>query len=191
VTANLLQEARAELYEDVPDANWLAFWKSLQVDQEAVLPRYGAVWTKSLQFFDGGRFDFSDEGIASVVIEAMSSDAETVVDLVAWPIDRPENFALAFGYGDVLGADQIENPASYFNGHPMPVWRTPERWLQHGGGGAVLLNKTSAPRVLAAARGRLLAEDVDHGRELARLLAPFFDPKHILAPKRAGQRPAP
>jgi hypothetical protein len=188
-----LQASRWELYQGGPDLDFRRFQELFPIDPLTIKSRCGLLWTRSIQFERGSRFDGPDDdnpGERAAIIECIAADGWTRVDLCAWPVDRPEEFALAFGHAEVLGADQIENPASYFGGHPMPVWRTPERWLQHGGEGAVLLNRTSAPRVLAAARGRLLAEDIDHGRELARLLAPFFDPKHILAPKRAAQRRA-
>jgi hypothetical protein len=185
-----LQASRWELLQCGPDLDFRQFQESFPIDPLTIKARCGLLWTRSIQFLPGRRFDGPDDdnpGERAAIIECIAADGWTRVDLCAWPTDRPENFALAFGYADLLGADQIENPASYFNGHPMPVWRTPERWLQHGGEGAVLLNKTGGPRVLAAARGRLLAEDINHGRELARLLAPFFDPKHILAPKSVRQ----
>jgi hypothetical protein len=181
---SLLQETLADLYEDVPDGQWLPIWKSFDVDQETILARCGPVWTKALQFFDGGRFDFSDDGVASVVIEAIDADAETVIDIVAWPLDRPKQFATMFGRADILGLDQVTNPASYFYGGALRVYKTPESWLRADCTGCVPLNKAAAAPMLGDALGPIAAEDIDHGRELARMLHAFFDPGRILVPRR-------
>jgi hypothetical protein len=81
-------------------------------------------------------------------------------------------------------AGQIENPATYCGGGMLKAHRTPESWLRAGCDGFVALNQNSCARAISACPGSIVAEDIDHGRELARLLHPFFDPAKILFPAR-------
>jgi hypothetical protein len=135
--------------------------------------------------FDGSDlFTFNAGGVSAVVIEVYGDDDETVIDLAAWPVDRPENFATAMGAA-LLGAARVCNPASWFPG-PLPIFRTPLKWLQARCQGVVVLDYKSAPLVLADALGDLEAEDEAHQAELRRLLCrPFVNPRNIVAPRMA------
>jgi hypothetical protein len=184
-----LQQMRAELYDTPSTAEWLRYWRSLGCDHRTVEAHCGALIVKPVQFFPGRRFDFVEEdsgkpGIPSAIIEVVAADGETSVDLCAWPIGRQDKFATAFGFGGILGAGQIENPATYFGGGKLRAHRTPESWLRAGCVGFVPLDQNSCARAVSACPGAIVAEDVEHGRELARLLHPFFDPAKILFPAR-------
>jgi hypothetical protein len=121
-------------------------------------------------------------------VEVLDADGATVIDLCAWPLGRPHEFATAIGRGDVLGANQIVNPATYFGGHPLAVHKTPEAWLRAGSAGCAPLNSTGAARIIGEAPGAISADDDAHARDLARLLHPFFNLAHIFVPfqKRAA-----
>ena len=77
-------------------------------------------------------------------------DAASVVDLIAWPIWRPEEFATYFGFAAVLGGDAASNPASFVD-EPCPIWSTPLSWLQADLRGCVVLNPRLAGPILAGA----------------------------------------
>jgi hypothetical protein len=115
--------------------------------------------------FVGTRFEFVNEDArdaeGGAVIEIVAADAETVIDFVAWPTDNPAKFATLLGVADALGEESVENPATYFDGQALRVWRTPLRWLQSGCKGVVVLNSARAPRWLAAAPGRIAGENID------------------------------
>ena len=66
------------------------------------------------RFFPDRRFEFCDDGIPVAVCEVLGDDAETVIDLVAWPIMRPDKFATALGAAGGLGADQAKKPSTFF-----------------------------------------------------------------------------
>lgn len=142
----------------------------------------GTLIFRHVQFLPDRRFDFADPGPVAAVIEVLAEDGVTSVDLVAWPIDDPKLFATALGNARALGLWQARNPATYYGGWPLRIWRTPLAWLRNGCRGAVVLEPGSASCRLAAAPGLIAAEDLTHGRELARLLHPYFDPARILVP---------
>jgi hypothetical protein len=145
---NPLQSMRWDLYQRGPALDFRASHESLAIDETTIRARCGLIWTQRLQFFPGRRFDLVDdegEGEPAVFIECFGADAWTRVDCCAWPVGRPADFALAFGFADLLGVDQIRNPASYFGGRPLPIFRTPETWLRAGGEGCVILNELTAP----------------------------------------------
>jgi hypothetical protein len=78
-----------------------------------------------------------EEAIPGIVLEALGADGETVVDLVAWPVDRPEHVMTMFGSCGFLGTFAVTNPASYYMGFALPLFRTPLEFLQVGCVGAV------------------------------------------------------
>jgi hypothetical protein len=179
---------RWDVLQRGPAEDFRAYHRALAIDEPSVNARCGLVWTQKLQFFpELGRLfdlDYDEPGEPAVIIECIDADGLTRIDLCAWPVGRPQAFALAFGHADLLGLAHLQSPASYFGGDPVThVWRTPERWLYQGCEGVVLLNGTSAPPVLAGAPGYLIAEDAAHARELARLLHPFFEHRRILVPQ--------
>jgi hypothetical protein len=179
-----LLEARAELYErSLPTPEWLAFWTAAGPFDHAIIGAHaGSLSVLPVQFFADRTFDLTESGRLSAVVEVLDCDGETVVDLVAWPIDRPDKFATFHHRADALGVGQVQDPATYLGSRPLLVHRTPLAWLQAGCSGVVVLNELTAPRWLGAACGRIAGADVQHARELARLLYPFIEPHRIVVP---------
>jgi len=104
-------------------------------------------------------------GEPAFVMVVRDVDALTAIDLVAWPIKRPEVFGTYFEYAGLLGGDAAINPAS-FNEAPCPIWAAPLAWLQSGLRGCVVLNPWLAAPILAEAPGKFQCEDEDHARWL-------------------------
>ena len=48
-------------------------------------------------------FDFFPDGVPAAVVEVFAENAQTVIDLVAWPLNDPTRFATAVGEADMLG----------------------------------------------------------------------------------------
>lgn len=138
------------------------------------------------------RFHFDPAGELAVVVEALEIERgeRWLVDFVAWPVDQPSEFATAAGRADLLGADQVGNPASFFAGRPLFVHRTPMSWLRARCHGLVVLDQRRAGARLAAARGNLLAEDLAHARELHRLMGRAFPTSRIRVPASSIHRGA-
>ena len=130
------------------------------------------------------RFCLDPTGEVSAIIEVLEVAAgeRWLIDLVAWPIDRPSDFATAIGHADVLGGDQLTNPSSFFGDRPLQVHRTPRAWLRTGCRGVVLLDERRGGIRLADALGRLLAEDLDHARALHRAMGRAFPTRRIRVP---------
>jgi hypothetical protein len=178
-----LQELRAEFYEQADaSSEWVDYVHAYDLNLIAIAAQAGVLAVCRTVFLPQHRFDFSAEGEPSAVIEAFDEDGETVLDLVAWPLHDPARFASGLGRAEGLGLWQVHNPATYFGGRPLQIWRTPLSWLQAGCTGAVILKPTSAPSWLSATPGPLAGENATHARELARLLHPVVDPSCILAP---------
>jgi hypothetical protein len=186
IALTLLQAMRFDLYETLPTPEGCAYRRDLGTDHPTIEAECGVLVFSRIRYFPDRTFDLLDEGeaggVLSSIIEVFDADAVTTIDLCAWPLHRPDKIATALRRADGLGMWRVANPVSYFAGQALRVYRTPESWLRSHCQGVVILNPASAPHWLAAAPGRLLAEDLAHGRELARMLHPYFDPRRILAP---------
>lgn len=134
------------------------------------------------------RFHFDPAGDLAVVIEALEIERGEpwLVDLVAWPVDQPSKFATAAGRADLLGADQIDNPASFYGGRPLRVHRRPLSWLRAGCQGVVGLDERRAGARLAGALGNLACEDEEHARQIARMTAGMLSPRRIVFPRASA-----
>jgi hypothetical protein len=142
--------------------------------------------------FDGcGQFDIDANGIAAVVTHVFGEDDETIIDLCAWSVDRPETFGTALGRAALLGAARVVNSASWALGQALQVHRQPFDWFKSGCQGVVILDHRWAGPVLAGALGPLLAEDAAHARDLKMMLCvPPIDPRNILYPRHSQWRAA-
>lgn len=182
---SLLQQARAALYDVLPTPEGNAYRRELGADWRAIEAACGCLVVVPLKYAADRTFDLLEPGdaggVMSAVIECFDTDRVTTIDLCAWPLNRPEKFATFFGRADGLGI-HAPRDGFYFSGGALRVYRTPEAWLRSQCYGAVILNDTNTPRWLAAAKGKIAAEDIEHGREIARTLHGFFDPRRILAP---------
>src|SRR5262245_45112294 len=68
--------------------------RSQGVNYRAIVDRAGPVCLRRIFIEDGSRlFEFDDElGEAAFVMAVHDVNAEAVIDLIAWPIMRPETF---------------------------------------------------------------------------------------------------
>jgi hypothetical protein len=181
-----LLEMRAELLaRSKPDANWLRYWRQIgPLDHATVAANAGALHVLPVRFHSDRTFDFQPDGsgVLSAILEVLDTDGEGVIDVIAWPVHRPDKFATAVTAAEALGLAQVEDPSSYAGGRPLRVWRNPENWLRNGCSGVVIINPRSSPRWLSAAAGNIAGEDVEHARELARQLHGYFPAERLLAP---------
>ena len=137
---------------------------------------------------DHGRFDFADpaerEAEPAAVIVALGDDADTPIDLVAWPLDAPGRFASLFGDVLMLGADRVGNPASYFAGAASANLQdaaalAASRLHRRGGDRSAWRQDRSA-----ACLGPIAGEDIHHARALQKLS--HMPAGRVLAPLRAA-----
>jgi hypothetical protein len=171
-----------------PTIDWLDYIRNTGIDVPTVCRFAGVLAVTHCIFYDHRRFDFADPGDReaepAAVIEAIGDDAETVVDLVAWPLAAPARFGSLFGDAILLGVDRIANPATYHGGQHLQLFKTPLSWLKAGCTGANIIDPYGARFVLRRALGPIAGEDLDHARALQKLT--HFPPRRVLAPLRAA-----
>jgi hypothetical protein len=169
-----------------PTIDWLDYVRNTGLDIPTVCRFVSVIAVTHCVFYDQGRFDFADsaerEAEPAAVIEALGDDAETVVDLVAWPLDAPNRFCSLFGDVSLLGVDRVGNPAIYFGGQHLQLYKTPLRWLQAGCNGAVVIDPLGARFVLRRVQRPIAGEDIGHARAIQKLSQ--LPPERILAPLR-------
>ncbi len=125
-----------------------------------------------IAWIDGETFAFEQHLVVDLTVERavliLVDSGGDPVDIAAW---QPSSGRLGTWCRRAwaLGQDSIYAPRVNQHG-ALPVWRNPLHWLQAGRSGVVLIQ----PRLAAAFlcdTGPLLAEDVEHGRELKEQLA--------------------
>ena len=128
---------------------------------------------------DEGRFEFAEDGLATVIVPAYDTipgnlDAsaarhiEHLVDLVAVEVDHPDRFWRRRCEALVLGNAYLEIAGQ--EGEPVSVFKTPLSWLCSGGDGIVVLDWDWAREVLTGLD--LVAEDLALGERLEAVAKP-------------------
>jgi hypothetical protein len=139
--------------------------KSQGVNYKAIVDRTGPFCLRRATI-DEATFEIDDDlGEPALVMAVHDVDAVSVVDLISWPIWRPEEFATYFAFGAVLGGDAAVNPASFVD-EPCPIWSMPLSWLQADLRGCVVLNPRLAGPILAQAPGAFQCEGREHAEWL-------------------------
>jgi hypothetical protein len=139
--------------------------KSQGVDYKAIVGRTGPLCLRRA-LIDEATFEIDDDlGEPAFVMAVHDVDALRVVDLIAWTIWYPGEFATYFGFAAILGCDAAVNPASFVD-EPCPIWSTPLSWLQADLRCCVVLNPRLAGPILAAAPGFFQCEGREHAEWL-------------------------
>ena len=132
-----------------------------------------------------GTFDFDDDGIEGAVIEVLGENAESLHDLIAWPLDMPHRWRLWAGTAGALGTAAAVNAATYFGRQPLRVFREPLTWLRAGGVGFVPLDRRWSAWYLLNIMPMadvLAAEDDGHAVELVAARHALVDEQRIVVP---------
>lgn len=183
-----MARADALAHWDTPPA-WFGFLRANDLDPRALEPFAGTIGVAPCRFTPPPRrFRFDPDGALAAFFEVLAiEDGEMIAaDLIAFDVAHPTIFGTLEGCGLVLGADQIENPASYLGGRPLLVHRTPLSWLRAGCQGIVVLDERRAGARLAGALGNLAGEDEEHARQIARITAGMFSPRRIVFPRASA-----
>lgn len=155
------------------------------LDWRLIAAHAGTLAVVQVEFLPQGRFEFADDGEPAAVIEALDTDGETVLDLVAWPVAEPTRVTSLFGRAPLVGMYAAVNPATYFWDRPLQVHRTPLDWLKAGFDGCAVVEPRLAARVLNDdVPGRIAGQDAEHARELATLLRSVVNVDRVVAPVR-------
>jgi hypothetical protein len=183
-----LLAARHDLHERaLPSEAFLDYVRAHRLD----LSRIGgfAGITAATPIIDCGnrRFDFGDdhsEAVPGFVCEAFAEDGETVIDLVAWPISRPDQPMTLFGRCGLLGIWEAMNPATFIFDKPISIHRSPLDWLKAGCSGAAVADPRVAAWALLDIPGRIAGQDKQHSRQLLELAETVIDRSRFVAPVR-------
>ncbi len=128
-----------------------------------------------------GKFYQPDDGIMAVITPII--DGGEVVDLLAWNTDCPARWWTRTGAHWALGADALDR---LWLGDRLKVFRSPRSWLQAGAPyNAVMVLDWDIAR-LHIPRVEIVAEDLEHGLELDRLLCIPAQHPLISVPARAA-----
>lgn len=165
--------ARAEFYVRVTTTPaYVAYVHQHGIDPWGVVPHAGVTGIVSIFDCSNGQFDFEphlhcpDQPFDAFVCEVLDFDGVTTIDLVAWPLDRPNHVLTMFGRAPAVGMWEAENPTSYYMGKTLPMRRTPLEWLSAGCSGAAIINNRLAARWLLDLPGPVAARDHAHARQL-------------------------
>lgn len=126
---------------------------------------------------EGDHYEPDDDGMEMVLVTALEAPPRLpdgrwrclnpIIDLVAIRPADPGRWWTRCGVVVALGGESL----SSFDDAPVPVWRTPLRWLQLGAAGICPVAEPAAVRDVLLRLPGIVAESVDHGRELERLMA--------------------
>jgi hypothetical protein len=150
-----------------PSRKLEATLKAQGIDYRAIVERTGPICLRRITVEDDtGTFEIDAElGEPAFILAVHAVDAETVIDLVGWPIYQPEAWSTYFGFAGLLGGDAAVNPASFIE-EPCPIWASPLAWLQGGLRGCVVLEPRLAATILRQAHGLFQCEGREHAKWL-------------------------
>ena len=106
----------------------------------------------------------ADSGTDAFILPV--EDTSGIVDLIAFD---PETGLLATWLGRAFAINEASIWEPNLDGDPLPIWRDPVGWLKAKREGIVLLKPQQAYSYLDHLPG-VIAEDVQHGEELEKLL---------------------
>ena len=124
--------------------------------------------------FNADTFEFKGTTKA-VIIPAY--DGDQLVDLVAADAKKPTRFSRLERRAWCLG----ETFDAWEPAEPLPVWRTPLRWLREGCAGIVILDWAEAYWRLPDRT--LIAEDEIHGRQIRASMQPPDWTGRVMVPR--------
>lgn len=188
-----LMQARADLLDQGMEnlAETLAYFKAHGIGAQAERDySIGAATVCKIADCGSGKFDFDESGFPALVCEALAEDAETTIDLVAWPLDRPAHVMTMFGKCGLLGAFDAFNPATYCMGTPLIMHKTPLDFFKSGYRGAAIVTPKLAARQMIDISGQIAARDHRHGRELKTLIDSVIPRDRVVIPAQSVRRAA-
>jgi hypothetical protein len=179
--------ARVEFHERaVPSFTLTTYLRESGVDQAALIGFIGSLAVMKAVFLENRRFDFADDGVEVLMMEAFGADGETVIDLVAWPLANAARPACMFGRIGLLGLWEAMGAATYALGGALTIHATPLDWLRAGCRGAAIVDPRIAAREFIDLPGKVIARDTKHGRYIEDLARSVVPCDFVLVPERSA-----
>lgn len=136
------------------------------------------------RFFSRRRWDYDSSGIPVLVLTVPDRFGE-VVDVIAWPIGRPEKWARLTAKANILGEAALHLAQT----DPLPAYRNPIGWLAGGATGVCILDSTYVWKKLRSGPP-ISGEDLEHAKELEAMLSPPAPPKVYVRQPSKGRKAA-
>ncbi|MDX7950492.1 hypothetical protein P7D22_04770 [Lichenihabitans sp. Uapishka_5] len=176
-------------YADLVEASQpsIAYCREYGIDFAATVPACGGVFLAEVEPH-GRTFEPREGAAIAAWCEALAEDAETVLDVVAWPVEQPAHWWTLSGFAPALGMAHAINGATYSFGGALHLHRTPLAWLQAGCNGAVILDPSVGARwLLDLPAPRIAAEDDAHACEIMRARQALTERQTIVVPQGRRQ----
>lgn len=165
----------------------LDYFRAHGLDARAIEPATGGVFISPIRIVPPRFFEPDPEGKPAAWCE-VRDDFGSVVDVAAWSMRKPDKVVTLLGRAAVLGAEWAGDPASYLDGSPLRVFRTPLAWLQARCEGVAVLDMARAARfLLDTPTARIAAEDDAHAREIMKAKRALWDAQAVVVPVRNRQ----
>ena len=165
----------------------LDYFRAHGIDMGAVTTATGGVFISPIRIVPPRFFEPDPEGKPAAWCE-VRDDFGSVVDVAAWSMRKPDRVVTLLGRAAVLGAEWAGDPASYLDGSPLRVFRTPLAWLQAQCEGVAVLDMAKAARFLIdTPTPRIAAEDDAHAREIIKAKHALWDAQAVVVPVRNHQ----
>ena len=165
----------------------LDYCRANGIDFGATVPGCGGVHVAAIEP-TGRHFEPREDGLLAAWCDALAEDAQTVVDVVAWPVEQPAHWWTLSGFAPALGMAHASNAATYSFGGALHLHRTPRAWLQAGCNGAAILDASAGARwLLDLSAPRIAAEDDAHAREIMRARQALTERQTIVVPQGRRQ----
>ncbi|MDB5507115.1 MAG: hypothetical protein JWR75_1753 [Devosia sp.] len=175
--------AQSEFYDRaITTKAYLAYVRQHGIDVRRITDFAGATGLMEIVDCGNGRFDWTGLGISTTgfVCEAIDADGETVIDLVAWPIERPTQVMTMFGRAALLGLWEAVNPATFCLGKSLTMHRTTLEWLVAGCQGAAVVHSGRAAWAFLDIPGPIAARDRIHAAKLLDIARTVVDETQIV-----------
>jgi len=164
-----LTTARLARYTTARIAPAVRYMRKHRIDPDAAEAAVGGCYVCPIIPGPDRSFDIDEDGEESVVVEALAEGGETVLDLVAWSPGMPDKWWTFCRGAPALGMAAGVNPATFFAGAPLQIYRTPLELLQAACLGVVLLDMVWGTRWLldiADIATSIAPRDDSHAAEL-------------------------
>ncbi len=180
--------ARGELHKRaLPSARFLDYVRRHGLDLFRIERFAGATAVAPIIDCGNRRFEFGEgreDAAPGFIVEARGADGETVIDLVAWPLDRPDHATSMFGRVGLIGVAAAVDPTTYIFDKPLVIHRSPLDWLRSGCAGAAIVDPRRAAWELIDCPGRIAGQDAAHARQLLDIASSVIDRSRFVAPAR-------
>ncbi|MFG1221703.1 hypothetical protein [Xanthobacter wiegelii] len=170
------------LAQGFPSREGLASLRAAGVSDRIIADQH--ITEASARFFSRRRWDYDSSGIPVLLVMVHDRYGD-VVDVIAWPIGRPEKWARLTAKANILGEATLDRAHT----DPLPAYRTPLGWLAGGATGVCILDSTYVWKRLRSGPP-ISGEDLEHAKELEAMLSPPTPPKVYVRQPSKGRRAA-